>query len=268
MKDSGKKMDLLLSLHAQFSENQNHHQNKFIQLLIAFFALFGILGYVFINLESIRPITYYEDGVCTLINISDWGFSDIVFHIVSLISAGVFIFLNVLNLSNGTAFRRDHLIVYNIRSLLLKSKEKDEKEEIYPRIFGCLYDPNKEDNNIGNNINEFLPSFHNIVWRAISLILLFILVTNFIICFNGFYQNRYKVVTIIILFLLIISFISSYYSRCSSYKTYQNNIEKANNKDFHKKAKRILPLALEALRDIINDLLFLINIKPQFNKKR
>lgn len=41
-----------LDLHRQFAENQNSHQNVFVQLVAALIGIFAGLGYVYSHLET------------------------------------------------------------------------------------------------------------------------------------------------------------------------------------------------------------------------
>lgn len=209
MENTGKKVDLLLSLHSQFSENQNHHQKTFINLLVAFFALFGVMGYVFLNLASLKCYFFENDAPP---GIPYWGFSNIVFHLVSFISSIVFLFLNVLNLNNGTSFRRDHCINYNIRKKILYPD--------YSTIFGEAYSPKK------TKKCDFLPSFHYIIWLMIVTIQFLILIANIIISLLG-KCDCWAIICISLLFiLLILSFICfDYYF--TKYKTDLDKIIKS-----------------------------------------
>lgn len=204
MENTEKKVDLLLSLHSQFSENQNHHQKTFINLLVAFFALFGVMGYVFLNLTSLKCY-FFENDVPP--GIPYWGFSNIVFHLVSFISSIVFLFLNVLNLNNGTSFRRDHCINYNIRKEILQSD--------YSTIFGEAYDPKKA------KICDFLPSFHYIIWLMIVVIQSIIVILNTVLLFNK--CDYTEVICVSLLFMLPILSLTSleYY-----WRKYKSNLKK------------------------------------------
>lgn len=217
MENTEKKVDLLLSLHSQFSENQNHHQKTFINLLVAFFALFGVMGYVFLNLASLKCY-FFENDVPP--GIPYWGFSNIVFHLVSFISSIVFLFLNVLNLNNGTSFRRDHCINYNIRKKILYPD--------YSTIFGEAYNPKKMKK------CDFLPSFHYIIWLMIVVIQSIIVILNTVLLFNK--SDYIEVICVSLLFLLPILSLTSLEYYWGKYKSNLKKIVKKQDQSENKES--------------------------------
>lgn len=55
MRRSDRKFELQSQLHQQYAENYNAHVTTFVTLLVAFFTMFGALGYVY---------AYTLDGCC------------------------------------------------------------------------------------------------------------------------------------------------------------------------------------------------------------
>ena len=107
---------LLLNLHSQFSDNQNHHQRLFILLIIALFVLFGTFGYILIKTENINLLQSNSSTV----------FSPTVFFSISIFISGILLFLNKFILDNGYTYRRDQYINQKIRVRFLCNKNYEE----------------------------------------------------------------------------------------------------------------------------------------------
>lgn len=149
--------ELLLTLHSQFSENQNHHQKIFIQLFIALFALFGVLGYVFINTASINQFSF-EDS--TEIK----GYSDAILFVTSLLISFVLLSLNAIIIQSGYAFRRDECIMYNIRQSFLG---KDEYKLIFRGSIENEENEEKAYDPYSKSFLNYLPDFHYIIFLVL-----------------------------------------------------------------------------------------------------
>ena len=148
--ENGNETTLEDNLHQQFSENDNSRTTVFTSFLMGIIALFGFYGYVFVN-------TYKREN---------WNFDMQEFLLMSFITIGMIFFLALLSLNYGYSFRRDQIIVDNIR-------KKRYNEEIMKKIFGKIYSP------LGKCFCEFIPGFYNLFYW------LFFISEIFICCTTG-----------------------------------------------------------------------------------
>ncbi len=137
------KDELLIKLHEQFAENQNHHQAIFIQFIIALLTLFAAYAYIFIHMDISNT-----DKLILLKKSNEVEyFSPIVLIFVSTIVLAILSLLGGLLLTLGYSFRRDQHINKKIREKYLIDGE-------YERVFGSLYNPDNK------NVFSFLPDFY------------------------------------------------------------------------------------------------------------
>lgn len=195
MEESNK---LLQTLHQQFSENQNHHSGLFIQLLIALFALFGMLGYVIINTSSFN-----------IMNGAKFD-NEIPFGLAVALVSLILLLLNKLVLNYGYGFRRDQMINQRIRFKFLK-------EDGYNKIFGKQYMADNKDK------MSYLPAFFSVFFWAIILsqiVLFVILIITMIICncSNQCYMIPFLVIAIISLYFSFHFWNTGYLKYCSNIK--------------------------------------------------
>ncbi len=131
-----------LDLHRQFAENQNSHQNVFMQLVVAFIGIFAGLGYVYTHLEtSVVKIT--EDALL---------FKPFVMHVSIMIAGFLFCLMALVVIHFGWSFRRDMLLNRKIRELAYGTDDYNQFE-----IFFKDY---------GKNVDD-MPGFYEIFFKAI-----------------------------------------------------------------------------------------------------
>lgn len=194
---------LLQIIHQQFSENQNHHSGLFIQILLALFALFGVLGYVAFNTKSFNFI-------------NDANYNDIAYCLTATLVSSVLLLLNKLILNYGYGFRRDQIVNQRIRLRFLGDKDG------YEEIFRDQY---KADN---KEKQSYLPSFHMIFFCAITI-------AQFILCFSmlilsivGNCANRYFIIPLF-LATIALSVLSLHFYNETYLKYIKNIKDKASN---------------------------------------
>jgi len=197
-------------LHQQLAENDNNRISTFITFIVGIIALFGFYGFVYVN-------TYKRD----------WKFDTEEFLSMAFVTIGILLFLSILVLSFGYSFRRDQLIVHNIRVKRYKESEKEFKE-----VFGkecCknkkLYFPyNKE-------WLDFLPDFFNLFYWLFffSEIFLGFITIKKVLCYIIFCCNcnyNYFCNDIILLMLFIVFYILfiifTLIARCFYFKKYKD----------------------------------------------
>ncbi len=147
------KEDILKSFNTQFSENQNHQQKVFIQFLSA--VLFVLVGYAYALVNTSLEADYFEvikkEGEIVSYAISHFIYSYLVAQFVIAILA-----LLVLNI--GYSFRRDQLVVFNLRQHYLANGEYD---EIFTKK---SFNPKKL------NFGNYLPGFNYIFFILLGFI--------------------------------------------------------------------------------------------------
>ncbi len=142
----GKQLDnvedkLITSFNDQFATNQNHAQVIFIQFMSAILAVLIGYGYVYANtLTSAFLFDAYknDDKVVSFSIIHLFG----AFFIAELILT----MLATVILNTGYGFRRDQLVIYNIRQQYMQDR--------YRSIFG-----NASFNPRNKTLMDFLPEF-------------------------------------------------------------------------------------------------------------
>lgn len=151
---------ILLDLHNQFANNQNHHQSVFTQFLIALLSLFAGYGYVYIHTSG------EVSACCQQLIINSVGveyYSPTILLLTSAVVLAVLALLNVLLLNLGYSFRRDQHVNKKIREKFLDKSE-------YESTFGELYN---SDNKL---YTDFLPNFYAIFFWFIFGFQVFILI--------------------------------------------------------------------------------------------
>lgn len=131
-----------LDLHRQFAENQNSHQNVFVQLVAALIGIFAGLGYVYSHLET-SVVKIAED---TLL------FKPTVMHISITVAGILFCLMALVVIDFGWSFRRDMLLNRKIRELAYGTDDYNRFE-----IFFKDY---------GKNVDD-MPGFYEIFFKAI-----------------------------------------------------------------------------------------------------
>lgn len=152
--------NILLDLHNQFANNQNHHQSVFTQFLIALLSLFAGYGYVYIHTSS------EVSAFCQQLIVNSVGveyYSPNFLLLTSAVVLAVLALLNVLLLNLGYSFRRDQHVNKKIREKFLDKSE-------YESTFGELY------NSDNKSFTDFLPNFYAIFFWFIFGFQVFILI--------------------------------------------------------------------------------------------
>lgn len=146
-----------LDLHRQFAENQNSHQNVFMQLVVAFIGIFAGLGYVYSHLEtSVVKIT--EDALL---------FKPFVMHVSIMIAGFLFCLMALVVIHFGWSFRRDMLLNRKIRELAYGKDGQVRFEKLFK--------------DYGKNIDD-MPEFYEIFFKAILIMQVGLLI--FVIYFD------------------------------------------------------------------------------------
>jgi len=184
--------ELLLQLHKQFAENQNHHQGLFVQLLTTIIALFTGFGYVYVNTNS------KTDGMSSISE----GFSINILFITTIVVEAVLLLLNCIILHQGYCFRRDQHLNMEIRK---------DKIGNYAKIFDDLYDSDNK------KFWNYLPGFYCIFWCAIIIAQIFCIVIIWE------HLSEFDYCCIIKYFLILICPIGSFGYYIKTYLKYKNN---------------------------------------------
>ena len=133
-----------LDLHRQFAENQNSHQNVFVQLVAALIGIFAGLGYVYSHLET-SVVKIAED---TLL------FKPTVMHISITVAGILFCLMALVVIDFGWSFRRDMLLNRKIRELAYETDGQARFEKLFK--------------DYGKNIDD-MPGFYEIFFKAILI---------------------------------------------------------------------------------------------------
>lgn len=141
---------LIEKIAEQFSEYDHHNQKLFVQFFSA--VLVVLIGYAFVfsNQKFLYPPTAVSNGSYTLMHL-------LAVYVVAQI---ILIFLSTLILNIGYCFRRDQLIVYNIRKNVFS-------EEEYSKLFGA-----RANNPLNKGFlkDSYLPTFNALFYRFIILV--------------------------------------------------------------------------------------------------
>ncbi len=163
--------ELLITLHKQFAENQNHHQRLLIQFISAVIAVMVGYAIVYANTTSqakIFDMTREGPNILSYATIHLIGSYFIAEMVLTLLCA--------LILHIGYAYRRDQNVNRKIREYYL------ERERLYERIFGDKsYDPR------GKNIFSFLPSF-NLIFATFIIFLHLLMFSSLFYAFSKIEQ--------------------------------------------------------------------------------
>jgi hypothetical protein len=196
-----KENGVLDTLHTQFANNQNHHQNLFIQFLVALLTLFA--GFGFVYTRTIPKIPYNQTYAVISDNVL--CFSNIILLSTAVTVSSVLALLNLILLHQAYGFRRDQYLNMIIRKDQLKNK--------YDEIFKGLYNPNDK------GFFDFLPDFYSIFFWFITSFQLFVLIS---VCFKEgltcFENNIGSLLLFIILILLPILSLCFYIMNFNKYK--------------------------------------------------
>ena len=185
--NADKKWELEKQLHEQYAINNNAHNTSFISFVIALFALFGALGYVFVK-NSFNPNGEYS--------------LDIFLILASFVS-GILLFLASLCVQIGYAQRRDQIII-----------EKFRKE----------YELFVYNNTKGKGYCEFLPDYYNqffwLFFAAQIGVLLLTIIRSLTICDGQEICLCFTVAASI--FLQVIAIGASFWIRGHYFKKYND----------------------------------------------
>lgn len=173
MDDSKEK--LLIDFHNQFSENHNHQQGIFVQILAAVMVLFSAYGYVLVNTLNQENNSY--DGR--------------ILPIITIVSIVVLSFLSFVLISQGWSFRNAQKIVQRIRMKIVKDEYED-----YFKGYGEKTDD--------------MPGFYNINLQMLEIIkILAVLIT---VVIHHFFCNFVIMAIIILIASFIFEYL--YYKKC------------------------------------------------------
>jgi len=149
-------LDLVRSFHEQFAQNQNHHQNLFLQVLALLISVLIGFGYIYIKVGiKAEDVTINSDTLA-------------FFLVLSMVLLSLSIAL-ILNMSLG--YRRDQMVacVIRIKAGVMKLN-KDDEETFFPSKFNPL--KNK-------TYFEWLPEFHKIFFISLILIKAILITSSF-----------------------------------------------------------------------------------------
>ena len=134
----------------QFSEYDHHNQRLFVQFFSAVFVVLIGYAYVFSNQSFLYPSTNISGEKYTLMHL-------LAVYVVAQI---ILIFLSTLILNIGYCFRRDQLIIFNIRKKVFTDDE-------YRKIFGS-----RANNPLNKGLlkDSYLPTFNALFFRLIILV--------------------------------------------------------------------------------------------------
>ena len=208
-------------LHQQLAENDNNRISTFITFIVGIIALFGFYGYVYVYTNSCKHPEF---------NIE-------VFLLMSIVTIGILCFFSMLALYLGYSFRRDQLIVHNIRVKRYEESKKD-----MDKIFGikysstekkcCLFKKKYSQNEnlyspLKKNFCNFLPDSYNLFY------LLFFASEIFL----GIITIR-KVKYFIVLFIISIFIFLTFIRRLCYYIKYKKNISPKEEQEQSKTNKK------------------------------
>jgi hypothetical protein len=170
MEEKDFKYELMKSFHEQFAQNQNHHQNLFIQVVSILLTVIVGFGYTLFNFKTTG------DNI-TNSNIGLFEFTA-AFTISELILT-----LGMALVSNmALGYRRDQFMNTRIRESAKITVNTAEKKEYM--IFARSYNPmlNYYDKKFNNNkpmFFEWMPNFHIIFSITIIIIQLLVILIFF-----------------------------------------------------------------------------------------
>ncbi len=153
---------LLLKLHEQFADNQNHHQGVFVQFLVALMTLFAAFGYIYFHTD----ISLTDSHILTRKSSEIEYFSSEVLLFVSVVVLAILSLLCGLLLVLGYGFRRDQFLNFKLRKKFLKNGE-------YEHVFGKLYDPTNK------GMLNFLPDYYTLFFVFILFFQLLVFSATF-----------------------------------------------------------------------------------------
>ena len=196
MKKKELKYELMKSFHEQFAQNQNHHQNLFIQIVSILLTVIIGFGYTMYNFKTSGG----ENGIGILEFTSAFIISEIILVLgVSLVS----------NMALG--FRRDQLMNTRIREF---AKITEDTSNDDAKIFSTSYNPMKnyfvKTNGLTKKIHlDWMPNFHIIFSITLVLVQFILIVVYFIkITINNSNDkfNYFPLLSIIGLIIALFSF--------------------------------------------------------------
>jgi len=153
---------LLLKLHEQFADNQNHHQRVFVQFLVALITLFAGYGYIYIHIDT----SLANSPLLISKSVESEYFAPEILLLVSTVVLAILSLLCGLLLIMGYGFRRDQFLNFKIRKKYLKNGE-------YEHVFGKLYDPTNK------GMLDFLPDFYTLFFVFILFFQLLVFSATF-----------------------------------------------------------------------------------------
>jgi len=160
MKEEKFKFELMKSFHEQFAQNQNHHQNLFIQVVSILLTVIIGFGYTLFNFKATG-----ESNNNSTIGLFEFTCAFAISEII--LSLGIAL---VSNMALG--YRRDQLMNTRIREAAkitvdseTDKENKNEVEKVNYKIFASSYNPMKNYFNKVYNENksmriDWMPNFH------------------------------------------------------------------------------------------------------------
>lgn len=178
------KYELMKSFHEQFAQNQNHHQNLFIQVVSILLTVVIGFGYTLYNFRITG--SGCEKSASSL---------GVLEFTAAFTISEVILTLGVALVSNmALGFRRDQLMNTKIREAAGLTVDSTNKEKI--EIFAKSYNPMKnyfEKVWINNKkiILDWMPNFHIIFSVALITVQSLLIIVYFIkLSFNGYLENH------------------------------------------------------------------------------
>ena len=174
--------DLLKSFHTQFAQNQNHHQNLFIQVVSILLTVIIGFGYTLFNFKS----TGYSPNIST-IGIFEFSAAFTISELILTLGIAI-----VSNMAMG--YRRDQLMNTKIREAanLTADSASSPSEKNEFNIFAISYNPMKNyyDKHFNKNKRMFfdwMPNFH-VIFSITFLVIQFLII---LIYFTKLSINKY-----------------------------------------------------------------------------
>jgi succinate dehydrogenase hydrophobic anchor subunit len=145
---------LVISFHEQFAQNQNHHQNLFLQILTLLISVLIGFGYLYVRVGVENAEINIDENTL------------VFFLVLSMILLSLSIAL-IFNMSLG--FRRDQMVACNIR-VKTNVMNIDDEKSYFPSKFNPL-----------NKVTyvEWLPDFHKIFFIILLLIKILLIASSF-----------------------------------------------------------------------------------------
>jgi hypothetical protein len=204
--------ELLKTFHEQFAQNQNHHQNLFIQVVSILLTVIIGFGYTLFNFKSTGDNPSFSD-----IGLFEFTGAFIVSEIILTLGIAL-----VSNMALG--FRRDQFINAKIREYMKVTESNDQGSlNIFPESYNPL--KNYYNKFIVNNKAlglDWMPNFH-FIFTTILIVMQFLLVIIYLskLSLNQYFQSKsyfgfqyYSLLSIVGFFSVLFSlFLLKYFHR-------------------------------------------------------